>query len=153
MNSWTELSPMPIAREHCAAVVIGDRIYIGGGRNGGSESPVAVTLAYDPAADSYEEKAPIPTPRGGTSGAALGGRFFLFGGEGNTAAPSGVFPDAEAFDPGDGTGMGSWEAMPEMPIPRHGLGAATLDGRIYLPGGGIRTSYASVDENAAFFFE
>jgi hypothetical protein len=114
---------------------------------------VAVTLAYDPASDRYEEKAPIPTPRGGTSGAALGGRFFLFGGEGNPATASRVFPDAEAFDPGDGTGMGSWETMPEMPIPRHGLGAVSLDGRIYLPGGGIRTSYSPVDENAAFYFE
>jgi hypothetical protein len=40
-----------------------------------------------------------------------------------------------------------------MAIPRHGFGAAELDNRIYLPGGGTKQGFGSVDDHSVFSFE
>jgi N-acetylneuraminic acid mutarotase len=106
------------------------------------------TLEFDPDTEMYVEKTPIPTPRGGAAGAVLGGRLFLFGGEGNPDN-QGVFPEIEAYDAVND----SWEELPPMELPRHGFGAATLDNRIYLPGGAIRQGGAADDANSVFYFE
>ena len=79
------------------------------------------TLEFDPDAETYVETTPIPTPRGGAAGAVLGGRLFLFGGEG-AAQNMGVFTEIEAYDGASDT----WESFPPMLLPRHGFGAAVL---------------------------
>jgi len=73
----------------------------------------------------------ITGARGGLAGAVLAGRLYVFGGEGNKERSSGVFPDIDAYDPSTNT----WEKLAPMFAPRHGYGAATLNGRIYLAGG------------------
>jgi N-acetylneuraminic acid mutarotase len=67
----------------------------------------------------------------------LGGRLYDFGGEGNVAHPSGVFPQIEAYDPTTDT----WAALPDMEGPRHGFGAAALGDSIYLPGGAVTQGF------------
>jgi hypothetical protein len=84
------------------------------------------------------------TPRGGCAAATLGDRTFVFGGEGNAALPSGVFPELEAYTPD------SWEALEPMPTPRHGTGAAELDGVIYVPGGATMQAFGAVDTHEAY---
>jgi hypothetical protein len=46
--------------------------------------------AYDPATNSWEQRAPMPTARSGIAAAVLEGRVFVFGGE----APAGTFNQA-----------------------------------------------------------
>jgi N-acetylneuraminic acid mutarotase len=77
----------------------------------------------------------------------LGGRLFLFGGEG-ADNQNGVFPDIQAYDARTDT----WEAFPPMLVPRHGYGGATLAERIYLPGGAIRQGGAASDVATVFYF-
>jgi N-acetylneuraminic acid mutarotase len=148
-DSWQSLPALPEAREHCAAGAIDGVIYIAAGRAGSITGFRPKTLAYDPATMTYAEKAPLPTPRGGIASAVLGGRLFVFGGEGNAAASSGVFPNIDAYDPRSNT----WEALPPLEVPRHGYGAATLDGRIYLAGGATMQGFGAANDNSVFFFE
>jgi N-acetylneuraminic acid mutarotase len=148
-DAWTELPDMPVAREHCVAGAIGGKIYIAAGRTDDITAVEASTLEFDPQNPSYVQKQPIPTPRGGVAGAVLGGRLFVFGGEGNDDDPAGVFPDIESYDPV----TDEWEAHPPMDVPRHGMGAAELEGRIYLPAGADRQGGGAVDTVSVFYYD
>jgi N-acetylneuraminic acid mutarotase len=148
-DSWQELPPLPEPREHCLAAAIGGTLYIASGRASGITGFQPNTWAFDPIASTYTRRAAIPTPRGGTAGAVLAGRLYVFGGEGNSADSSGVFPDVEAYDPL----TDSWQTLPSMLEPRHGLGAAALADRIYLPGGADTQGFGAAGAHTVLFFE
>ncbi len=147
-DRWEALPPLPETREHCGAFSSGSKLYIASGRTHTIPEFRPTTLEYDPAAKTYVTKTPIPTPRGGAAGAVMGGRLFLFGGEGadNTL---GVFSEIQAYD----ATRDSWETFPPMTMPRHGFGAATIGDRIYLPGGATREGGAASNANTVFYFE
>lgn len=145
-GTWEALPPLPEPREHCLAAEIDGTLFIAAGRSGGIAGFQANTWAFDPAQGAYSARAPIPTPRGGVAGAVLDGKLLVFGGEGNADEASGVFDDVEAYDPVSD----SWYALPPMLEPRHGLGAAALDGRIYLPGGASALGFGAVGEHTVF---
>lgn len=134
-GEWEHLSPMPTPREHLAAELIADRLYVVGGRQGGLETNLGVLEVYDPATRAWSEGPSMPTARGGIAGSAVGDLFIVVGGE----EPSRTFASAEAFD----VGSQSWIALPPMPTARHGLGSATLGHRVFVIGGG-RTPGLSV---------
>jgi len=73
----------------------------------------------------------MPTGRSGIAGAVVKGCLYVFGGEGNPNHPQGVFPQNEAYNPKTNT----WESLAPMPTPRHGIGAAAIGEKIYIPGG------------------
>jgi N-acetylneuraminic acid mutarotase len=147
-DAWEELPVLPERREHCVAGAIGGVLYVAGGRADGIAGVQPKTWAYDSSAKTWTEKAALPPPRGGLAGAALGGRLFAFGGEGNSAVSSGVFPDVSVYDPATDT----WQSLAPMLVPRHGNGAAVLDGRIYIPGGATRQGAGATNENSVFAF-
>jgi N-acetylneuraminic acid mutarotase len=147
-DRWRALPKLPETREHCSAFVSQGKIYIAGGRTHTIPEFRPSTLEFDPDAQTYTEKTPIPTPRGGAAGAVLAGRLFLFGGEG-ADNPAGVFPDIQAYD----AVTDSWESFPPMIVPRHGYGAVTVGDRIYLPGGATRQGGAASDVVTVFYFE
>jgi N-acetylneuraminic acid mutarotase len=96
--------------------------------NGDYRRNLAVTEVYDPATDQWRRIADLPTARSGITAAEIGGRIYVFGGEGG----DGTFPQNEAYEPAHQT----WQAMALMPTARHGLGSAVMDGRIYVISGG-----------------
>jgi N-acetylneuraminic acid mutarotase len=145
-DTWQVLPPLPEPREHCVAGAVGAEIIIAGGRAQGIGGFQPGTWAFDPVAQRYEPRAPLLTARGGVAGSVLGGKLFIFGGEGNAMDPSGVFAEVEAYDPG----TDSWESFPNMLLPRHGLAAATLGERIYLPGGASQQGFGAEDDNTVF---
>jgi len=134
------LPPVPTARDHLAAAAIDGRFYAVGGRAG---QLFDVLEVYDPATGEWSTLTPMPTARGGLAAAALGGRLFTFGGEGNSADPQGIFPQVEVYDPASDR----WSGLPDLPTPRHGMGAAVSGEQIYVPGGatiaGFRASAAN----------
>jgi len=98
--------------------------------------------AYDPAADRWVPRAPLPTARSGIAAAVLGGRIIVVGGE----STSGTFDQVEAYDPGrDG-----WSSHASMPTARHGLGAAVVGGRIYVIAGGPTPGGSASPANEIF---
>lgn len=147
-DTWEDLTFMPELREHCVAAAVDGVIYIVSGRNGGITGIAPQSFAYYPEVDRYEERAAIPTPRGGTAGALIYGHIFVFGGEGNPDTTSGLFEQIEAYDPSND----AWRSYPAMTIPRHGFGAAALHDRIYLPGGGTSQGFGATDVHTAFVF-
>jgi len=147
-DQWEMLPSLPETREHCGAFLSGDKLYIAGGRTHTITEFRPTTLEYDPVAKTYATKTPIPTPRGGAAGTVIGGRLFLFGGEG-ADNPFGVFSEIEAYD----AAHDSWQAFPHMTMPRHGFGAATIDDRVYLPGGGTRQGGSATNANTVFYFQ
>ncbi|HYJ10986.1 MAG TPA: kelch repeat-containing protein [Polyangiaceae bacterium] len=149
-DSWQTLPALPEPREHCAAGAIAGVVYIAAGRADAITGFGTWTFAFDPVANTYAQKAQIPTLRGGVAGAVLADRLFVFGGEGNSAAgTNGVFGEVEAYDPASN----SWQNFTPLQIPRHGYGAATLDGRIYLPGGANRQGGGAVNDASVYYFE
>jgi N-acetylneuraminic acid mutarotase len=138
LDSWQSLPAMPTGRQHLAAVGIGGRFYAISGRATGLGNLAALEV-YDPGAAAWTALPPIPTARSGLAAAVVRDRYAVaFGGEGNDATPSGVFAEVEAFD----TLTGEWIALTPMPTPRHGIGAATLAGRIHVPGGGPQEGFS-----------
>jgi N-acetylneuraminic acid mutarotase len=127
-NTWEVLPLVPTARNHLAAAACGGIVYAISGRAAGL---LTAMEAYDPVSRMWRARAPILTPRGGIAAAVLDGKIFVFGGEGNRNDPSGVFPQTEAYDPA----ANRWESRLDMANPRHGIGAAAVGDRIYIPGG------------------
>jgi hypothetical protein len=116
---------------------------------GGRDATLFATLeAYDPGTNSWRtDLAPMPTARGGLAVAALRGRLLAIGGEGNPNDPLGIFPQTEAYDPATDT----WESLPPMRTPRHGIGAAALRARIFVPGGATIQGFGADDANEALW--
>ncbi len=135
-DSWERLAPMPTPRNHHVAGTVEGRIYVTAGREGRNFT-MTTTEAYDPATDSWAEAPALPTGRSGVAGAVLDGRFYVFGGE--TFGPDGgrTFEEAERFH----IAAGAWEALPPMPTARHGVGAAVVNGAIYVVSGGPRPGF------------
>src|SRR5439155_15591098 len=65
-TGWRARAPLPVARNHLAAVVLGDRIYAIGGQRQGDErnGNLRVVERYDPATDRWVRVADLPEPRG-----------------------------------------------------------------------------------------
>lgn len=141
-QTWTRVPDLPTRRDHMAIGVIDGKIVVAGGRASAIDSHVDRVDIFDPAAGEWTVGAPMPTSRGGGAAAVVGGELFVIGGEGNPAAGTrGVFAEVEAYD----LARDTWRSLPPMPNPRHGMWAATVDGRIYIPGGADAQAFGAVD--------
>jgi hypothetical protein len=126
-NAWHVVGRLSEAREHLAAAADGaGATFVLGGRQGGlAGNRSAVDLAD---AGGVRRIGGLPTPRGGVAGfwwPALGA--CLVGGE----SPGGTNPQAECI-----RADGSTTRLPDLAVPRHGLGAAVVDGVAYVLLGG-----------------
>jgi N-acetylneuraminic acid mutarotase len=141
-DRWTTLLPMPTAREHLAAAAVGGKLYVIGGRFSGNVGAMEV---YDPSIDRWTSLPPLPTPRSGLAAVAIDQRIYVFGGEGNPNAMTGVFAETEVYD----TAKLTWGTDTPMAVPRHGIGAGVIGGRIYIPGGAVLQGFGAVNAHDA----
>lgn len=138
-QTWSApLPPIPSARDHACGAVVGGALYFIGGRRTGISAAVH---AYTPGG-AWEGKAVMPTARAGMGCGVVGDEIVVVGGEGNAAAPLGVFPQVEAYAPATNT----WRSLDSMRTPRHGMGAAGHDGKLYVPGGATRAGFGSTSK-------
>jgi N-acetylneuraminic acid mutarotase len=146
-GTWEALPELPEPRDHVGGAVVNDTFYVLGGRANGQANVKGTVFAYDLSAGAWSTRSPMPTARGGVAAATVGDTIYVMGGEGNPAPGSqGVFGDNEAYD----TESDSWSVLDPMRTPRHGTGAAAVDGVIYVPGGGTKQGFGLVDVNEAF---
>lgn len=145
-DDWMPLPPLPTARDHAVGAGIGGRVFVVGGRASQIGSHVPTVDIYDPDTGVWTQGADMPTSRGGAMGAVHGEWLFVGGGEGNDADPDGVFPQWEVYD----AVADSWTALPDMPTPRHGSGAAAVDGVVFVPGGAGVAAFGAVDTHEAW---
>jgi len=110
--------------------VVNGRIYAIGGRTYPQNDIIVSTVEeYDPATDTWTQKAEIPTPRFWLSTSAVNGRVYAIGGCVNPHSVS--FSTVEAYDPA----MDTWAEKADMPTPRKGLATSVVNGKIYAIGG------------------
>lgn len=132
-DRWERLPDLPGARDHGGAVAVDGLVYAVGGRQGGIGSIEADLWRFDPGSPELGWVAlpPMPTARGGFALGVVHGRIVVVGGEGNPSDPSGVFAQAELYDPA----AERWYRLADMPAPRHGMQAVAIGGVLYVPGG------------------
>lgn len=147
LDTWnTNLPSLPNARDHLMGAVVGGRLYAIGGRSSSIDSVVSEVFSYSPESNRWEEHTPMPTARAGAASGVVNGQIIVVGGEGNPGEPSGVFAQTESYDPI----ANRWEVLQDMPIPRHGMGAAGIGNTLYIPGGATRQGFAATAESSSF---
>jgi N-acetylneuraminic acid mutarotase len=137
-NTWQTLPNLPTGRNHLAAGAMDGKIYVAGGRlaAGFTSAMTNILEVFDPALNSWNIRAPMPTIRGGINGITVDGCFFVFGGEG----PGGMFDKMEMYV----SAQNQWYSLEALPVAVHGVtGAAYVDGFIHLPGSGTSTGGSS----------
>lgn len=129
-NSWTDVTPMPTARNSLAAATGSDGlVYAIGGTVSYSQDTTAVE-AYDAATNVWAAKASLSSARSGL--AAVAGPDGLIYAIGGANFYGGISGAVEAYDPATNT----WSPKASMLTPRVGLAAAVgTDGMIYAIGG------------------
>lgn len=147
-DAWDEeRAALPMPLDHATGQVVGGDFYVIGGRSNGIVAVSAEVFRADGA--SWATRAPLPTARGGIASGVIGDRIVVVGGEGNTDADTGVFPQTEIYDPA----ADAWDSLADMPTPRHGMAAAGLDGTLYVPGGADHQAFAAVATHEALHLE
>jgi len=130
--AWEPRAPLPEARFAAASVAIGDRLFVAGGLHMGDGQNYAMSadtlFVYDSKTDTWSQGVPMPRARHLASGAAVDGKFYVFGGiNGFNTSPSFL-----VYDPA----TDAWQDMGEMAGgTRVGAAVAVADGAVYLQGG------------------
>jgi N-acetylneuraminic acid mutarotase len=132
-NTWKSLASMKNAREHTKGVVVDSLIYVIGGHSVPTGSTTrfnqANVEAYSPKSDKWYDKGTMPTPRGGIGLSYLGGKIYVFGGEG---ADFSLFSRIDQFDPASG----QWAKVNDFPDGGiHGHATVTYKGSAHLVAG------------------
>jgi N-acetylneuraminic acid mutarotase len=143
--TWEVVAGMQAARQALAvAAAPNGKLYAVGGTELSPINPEAQPLGlleeYDPVADLWITRSPMPTPRADLALVlALNGILYALGGTGTDVRRRGSAPDTvldtfEAYDPATDT----WRTLPPLPSPRARPGAAVgPDGKIYVAGGTV----------------
>ncbi|HEU5042062.1 MAG TPA: kelch repeat-containing protein, partial [Gemmatimonadales bacterium] len=108
--------------------VAGDSLYAVGGFGPGGFDAVATVWVYQPGADHWAERPPLPAPRGASAIGVIEGRLSVVGGAG---AGTRLLDSTAIFDPA----ARRWSSAAPIPTPRDHLAAVVLDGRLYAVGG------------------
>ena len=146
-DSWKELAPMPTARGSACAVVVDGKILVIGGAHANIPGkpateplwvgvPQIVTGAveeYDPATNTWRNRAPMPTGRNHFFAGVVDGKVYAINGRLGTSfvTMSDVTDIVEEYDPKtDG-----WRYVGRSPTKRGDVGGGVYEGRIYVTGG------------------
>lgn len=131
-DSWSKMRRMPIARAAAAAAVIGDKLYVAGGRNRlptytTNEGLLKRLDVFDFASGKWTRGRDMAIAREHVAGAALGDAFYVIGGRlafDATAAVERYVPSKDR-----------WERVADMQVPHNGFPAVTVGNRIVVFGG------------------
>ena len=148
-NRWESRSPMALGRNHAFSGVVGGKVYVIGGRIAhafvAASQNTDIVEEYDPATNMWSGlRAKMPTARSGGGWGTLGGKIYVAGGEVATPEIVGAYRAIEAYNPA----TNSWEKLPSMPMPRHGVAGAVLGNRLHLVSGGITSAAAGAGADA-----
>ncbi len=126
LNMWQDRAALPLGgRGASAAVAVNGKIIVVGGL-GPTQAHVDSTAIYDPAVDTWDLGAPIPTLRDHLTAQAVGGVVYAIGGRAGAN-----YDRVDAYD----VAADRWSTVAAMPSRRGGLGSAVINGRIHTLGG------------------
>jgi N-acetylneuraminic acid mutarotase len=154
-GKWSMAAPLPTARDHFGVAVVDGRIHVIGGRisnhvfdNSKPATPpvpfipenngdnTALHDVYDPATNSWQSSAPLPTPRSNGAAVYYHGLILYAGGECKKPNPKGggdTFSENEAYDPK----TNQWLKLRPLPAGRQGFGAAAVGKHAYFIAGSL----------------
>src|SRR6266550_3155666 len=141
-DNYTAKAPLPVKRCSAIAETVGDKIYLIGGleplENGQGTRVSGRNEMFDPVANTWTERSPMPTSRNHAFSGVVNNRIYVIGGRigaGNVPATSNI-DVVEEYDPATNL----WSVVKQrMPTPRSGGGEATYDGKIYVGAGELQT--------------
>jgi N-acetylneuraminic acid mutarotase len=131
-DRWQKIASLPRACGAIALVAIAGRLHAVGGAIGDTfetKRSVDWHLAYDPAADRWESRAPFMTARDHTGVVAVNDRIHLIGGRVDTFYTNSNLH--HAYDPQSD----KWEVRAPFPTARSGHGAVLYRAKIFCMGG------------------
>lgn len=143
-GKWNSLPALPAARgEHVSAAVDG-KIYVIGGRVGGTPNAAhykdhrdtSRVDIFDPRTQTWSRGIDAPTARNSAASVVIGGKIYVVGGRQYLEQPNGNAVNVnvaslEVFNPQTGL----WSVKAPMPRAAGGIAATTLNGRLYVFGG------------------
>jgi N-acetylneuraminic acid mutarotase len=132
-KKFSDPTQLPTGLNHVQAATHGGKLYLAGGYLEGDD-PTGNFWEYDPATKEWTKLAPLPQPTAGGAVVAIGGKLYVAGGAPQTfgaTAPVAPYPQLQVYD----FASGEWSLGPDMPSPRHHVGGATLDDKLYVAGG------------------
>ena len=135
-GKWTILPDAPRARDHVSAAMVGDRMYLAGGRTSHAKINRVIDTTIKEV-DFYDFKTGkwttidtgIPTERAGNSNLGIGPYLVVMNGESGVQVPA--HSEVEVLD----TRTNTWSTLPNLLQGRHGTGTVFLDGKIYVQAG------------------
>ncbi len=140
-TDWEFCAPMPTARMDAASAVIGDTLYVMGGRGRGVGGVIDVVEAYVIVHDVWIRGLPaLPDSAAAQACAVLGRRIYLFGGVG---AAGELLDDIWHWSPGEPQWSGTSIHTP-MPV-QGACAVAPGDGGILLLGGLLESDHYGSD--------
>lgn len=126
-SNWTTRAPMPTSRSSGAAAVIGDLIYVAGGR-----PPRGQDFAvYNVVSNQWTTLPNLPTGRNHLGAGAIDGKVYVAGGRLGSGFTSPMTNIVEVYDPATRL----WSTRAPMLIPRGGINSIVADGCLFLVGG------------------
>jgi N-acetylneuraminic acid mutarotase len=129
-GTWATAASLPSPRQEVAVATVDGLVFVVGGFGPGAE-PVATVEAFDPTRNVWEPRASLPEPLHHAAAAVAGDRLFVIGGYTGGRVIWTASAAVHEYD----RARDAWIPRAEMPTPRGGLAAATLDGRIHVVGG------------------
>jgi len=130
---WVKLAPFPQPAEEVLGAIAGGKLYVFAGLAPGWK-PIGLVFEYDPAADKWTQKKPMPVASHHVAFASHNDRIYAFGGfRLPESGPPAWVPISEAweYDPANDT----WKALAPMPSKRGAAAAAVVEGKIHVIGG------------------
>jgi N-acetylneuraminic acid mutarotase len=136
-SKWEKLPDSPRPRDHFQAAMVGDKLYIAGGRRSDAKNNQVFQLTIGEV-DVFDFKTQnwttltadknIPTQRAGCTAITIGERIIVIGGE---SGQEDAHSQCEAFN----TKTQTWETLAPLKTGRHGTQGVLLNGRIFLAAG------------------
>lgn len=139
-GTWDKRTSAPLYRSETSAATLDSKIYVAGGLAGQTSFFTEITRsfeAYDTAADSWQELAPLPQALHHVALASANGHIYLIGGYTALDFVANM-NKAWAYDPK----ANSWSPIADLPAPRAAHTMTTLGDKIYLVGGVTAASTA-----------
>ncbi len=137
-GQWRQLPDAPRTRDHVSVATVGQKLYVAGGRRSTAKTgnvlntTISEVDVYDFKTNTWTtlgEEQNLPTQRAGHMAVEYKEKLLIMGGESASQVPA--HSEVEAFNPK----TGKWEKFPMLTQGRHGTGAVTLDGKVYVVAG------------------
>jgi N-acetylneuraminic acid mutarotase len=131
-DRWERIAPLPAACGSVACVTVNGLVHGIGGAVGDTfptKKSIDWHVVYDPRADRWERRAPLPTGRDHVGALLVGAVIHVIGGRVDSFHTNSNLH--HVYDPA----RDRWEPRSPLPTARSGHGAALLRGKIFVMGG------------------